>query len=150
LLYYGIWKRAKKEKKARPLILNKQPHLTIASGDIAWYFKYMVKLQPKDENEIYRLRKLFPHSIAVRVRRSEDGGFFAEILTFKRVITEADTFSELIEMVNDAVMTYLEIPKEYISYMPSYIPPLEVAQEFGIFPTFEKEKEINLPLAVGV
>lgn len=109
----------------------------------------MRKITAKDKNNILKFHELFPRKIGVRVQRSEDGGFFAEILAFDgKLCTEAQTFSELIEMVNDAVVTYLEIPKKYISFMPSYIPPLKVAQEFGIFPAFKKAKEITLPLAI--
>ncbi len=109
----------------------------------------MKKLTLKDKNNILKLRGLFPREIEVRIQRSEDGGFFAEILKFDgQLYTEAETFSELIEMVNDAVITYLEIPKRHISFMPSYTPPLKAAQEFGVFPVFKKVKEITLPLAL--
>ena len=108
----------------------------------------MMRLSPEDTKEIYRLRSLFPAEIAVKVRRSDDGGFYAEILTFPGVITEAETFSELIGMVNDAVMTYFEIPERYVPFAANYIPSLELAQEFGIFPVIEGEKNLKLRLAV--
>ncbi|MDO8561138.1 MAG: type II toxin-antitoxin system HicB family antitoxin [bacterium] len=110
----------------------------------------MVKLTQKNEQEIERLRGLFLSEIEVVVQRSEDGGFFAKILTLEGLFTEAETFSELIEMVNDAVMTYFEVPRQYVSYMPSYVPSLKVAQEFGVFPAFPQKKEITLPLAVNM
>lgn len=111
----------------------------------------MKTLTTKDKNNIRKFHGLFPREIGVLVQRSEDGGFFAEILAFDgKLCTEAQIFSELIEMVNDAVTTYLEIPKKYISFMPSYIPPLKVAQEFGIFPAVKKAKEITLPLALPI
>ncbi|MBI5045519.1 MAG: hypothetical protein HZC14_00695 [Candidatus Niyogibacteria bacterium] len=87
----------------------------------------MVKLSIKDKKEICRLAKLFPEAVTVRASRSADGGFSAEIITFPNCFTEADTFSELIEMVNDAVYTYFDVPKKLISYMPNYMPPMEVA-----------------------
>ena len=89
------------------------------------------------------LRKKFPAEVSVRVRRSEDGGFCAEILTY-HCFTEGDTFSELMEMVNDAVMTYFEVPQKYISFMPNYLPPLKVAQKFGMFPIIETENNLIL------
>lgn len=107
----------------------------------------MGKLTTNDKKEIYRLRALFPGNVGVRVRRSKDGGFFAEVTTFPGVLTEADTFSELIGMVNDAVMTYFEVPRRYVSFMPSYIPPLRAAQAFDAFPIFGKEKNVRLELA---
>lgn len=97
------------------------------------------------------MRALFPREIDAKIQRSEDGGFVAEILTFGgHLYTEAETFSELIEMVNDATLTYFEIPRRYAPFMPNYIPPLKTAQEFGIFPVFKKAKEVRLPLAVPV
>lgn len=107
----------------------------------------MSQLSQEDIKAIHRFRSLFPSELEVRVRRSEDGGFFAEILTFPNVITEADTFSELIDMVNDAVLTYFEVPNQYVSFVPNYIPPLNVAQEFGVFPVIETEKNLKLQLA---
>ena len=99
----------------------------------------MQNLTSQDKKEIMKLRTLFPEKITVGVRRSEDGGFYAEILLCPGCFTEGDTFSELIEMVNDAMMTYLEVPERYISFMPNYLPPLSVAQEIGAFPVIDKE-----------
>ena len=107
----------------------------------------MKKLTTKDKKEIYRLRALFPDKVGVRVRRSKDGGFSAEVTAFPGVFTEADTFSELMGMINDAVMTYFEVPAKYVSFMPNYIPPLKTAQEFCAFPVLEKEKNLRLELA---
>jgi predicted RNase H-like HicB family nuclease len=67
---------------------------------------------------------LFPTEIDVSVSRSELGKYWAEIITFPNCFTEADSFSGLIEMINDAVRTYFEIPKKYLSFMPNYISPI--------------------------
>lgn len=107
----------------------------------------MAKLSPEDIREIHRLRALFPAEIEVRIRRSEDGGFVAEVGTFPGVITESDTFSELIEMINDAVMSYFEVPAKFASFVANYIPPLEMAQAFGVFPVIEEEKNLKMQLA---
>ena len=104
----------------------------------------MVKLTKKETEKIKHFRLLFPHIIRVHVRRSQDGGFVVEILDYPGCITEADTLSALIDMVNDAVYTMLEIPKKYISYMPVYLMPLGVAQRFNMFPI--KDIEGNLKL----
>lgn len=100
----------------------------------------------KQSLEINRLRSLFPHSISIKVERSKDGGFVAEIKTFPGCITQADSFSELIEMVNDAVRTYFEVPKDYSSYMPTYLPLVKEAQRFDVFPVVETETEMHLTL----
>lgn len=106
----------------------------------------MEKLSPEATKEIYRLRSLFPKEIEVRIRRSEDGGFFAEVLTFPGVVTEADTFSELIEMVNDAVISYFEVPEKYASFVANYLPTIELAQKLGIFPVIKQEQNLKLQL----
>jgi predicted RNase H-like HicB family nuclease len=107
----------------------------------------MKKLTPKDNKEINRLRSLFPHEVSVKVHRSQDGGFYAEILTFPGSFTEADSFSELLEMLNDAVRTYFEVPLNYIGYMPTYLPSVELAQYFDEFPVRKGEDKLKLKLA---
>lgn len=107
----------------------------------------MGKLLKKDIKEINRLRSLFPSQVNVSVYRSKDGGFCAEVLSFPGCYTEAETLSELIEMVNDAVKTYFDVPEKYISFVPSYIPPLKLAQELDAFPVNTKQHRIELSLA---
>lgn len=103
-------------------------------------------LSEKEIKQIVTLRELFPKEIWVSVRRSEDGGFVAEVKEPRGVITEANTFSELIEMANDAMYTYLEVPERFVSFMPSYVPPLEVAQQFSVFPVVKTEEQVKLSL----
>lgn len=98
----------------------------------------------KDTKEINRLRALFPQEIEVRVSRSEDGGFIAAVRNFPGVSTEANTFSELIEMVNDALLTYFEIPAQYAPFVVSYLPPIEAAQAAGIYPLTGKSSELRM------
>ena len=104
----------------------------------------MRNLTLRDKKEITRLRKLFPEEITVRIHRSIDGGFCAEILAYPGCFTEGDTFSELIEMINDGVMTYFEIPEKYISFMPNYLASLAMAQKFGLFPVTEMKSDLKL------
>ena len=95
----------------------------------------MVKLTSQDHKKIHYFRSLFTHNIQVKVSLSKDGGYCAEILTFPGCITQAETFSELIEMVNDAVATILEVPRKYLPYMPTYMPPMSLAQRLNVFPS---------------
>lgn len=76
------------------------------------------------KKQVSKFSSLLPEKIAVRVHRSQDGGFSAEVVSYSGVFTQGDTFSELIEMINDAVYTYFEIPKNVISFMPTYLPQL--------------------------
>ncbi len=87
------------------------------------------------EQKLY-IKKL-PKEISVSVFRSKDGGFCAEISLKNGDVlrTQAEGFPEIIVMVNDAIYTYFEIPKEYLSYMLFYIPPVEVAQELKLYPS---------------
>ena len=104
-------------------------------------------MKKENAEEVRKLRALFPQTLAVHITRSEDEGFIARIDTFKGLLTEADNFSELIEMVNDAVKTYYEIPKKFLPYMPNYIPPLEVVRLLDIFPVTKIKKDIVLPIS---
>jgi predicted RNase H-like HicB family nuclease len=72
-----------------------------------------------------------PSQIPVHVNRSQDGGFCAEVVSLPDVRTEADTFSELIDMVSDAVLTHFEIPDKVRAYIPPYLPPLDRPPELG-------------------
>jgi predicted RNase H-like HicB family nuclease len=105
----------------------------------------MKKLSQKDKEKIISLIKDFPKKISVTINRSEDDGFWATINDFQGCNTQGDTLSELIEMVNDCLYCYLDVPLKYISYMPSYLPSVGMAQEFNIFPASDgiKQKTIQ-------
>lgn len=104
----------------------------------------MKKITKKEKQEINRLISLFPDKINVRIHRSECGKFCAEIITFRGCFTEADTFSGLLEMINDAVKTYFEVPEKYFSFMPEYLPSISQAQKFNMFPIAKKVESLNL------
>lgn len=95
----------------------------------------MVKFSSQDIKKIHYFRNLFPHTIEVKVSLSSEGGFCVEVLTFPGCFTQAETFSELIEMVNDTVATILEVPRKYLPHMPTYMPPVTLAQRLNIFPS---------------
>ena len=105
----------------------------------------MRPLTKKDIKEINRLRALLPAEVNVTVRASKDGGFVCEILTFPGAFTEADGFYELMQMINDAVYTYFDIPERYIAYMPYYNPSVKMAQDLDGFPASSK-KQVRLKL----
>jgi predicted RNase H-like HicB family nuclease len=46
--------------------------------------------------------------------------------------TQANTGQELFEMVNDAVYTYLDVPSQYVPFLPAFFPPEETRQKMGI------------------
>ncbi len=106
-------------------------------------------MKKEEIRKINKLRALFPSSIKVSISRAENGDFLAQIHTFPGIFTEGRSFSELMEMVNDAVRTYFEVPKKLIPYMPTYIPPLQVAQRLDVFPVIKISKNVTLPLSIS-
>jgi predicted RNase H-like HicB family nuclease len=72
--------------------------------------------------EIEKLRARLPIKINVLARRGDDGRYCAEITDFDGCFTEGRNLLELIAMVNDAVRAYLDIPREYLDFMPVYLP----------------------------
>jgi predicted RNase H-like HicB family nuclease len=104
-------------------------------------------MSPREVKKVNKLRGLFPDEISVSVSRSREGVFLAQVKTFKGIFTEGKTFLELMEMINDAVRTYFEIPEKYLSYMPSYIPSMELAQLLEEFPANHKKEDVTLPLS---
>ncbi len=99
------------------------------------------------EKRVVKFRSLFPREVTVAVRRSEDGGFSAEILSYPRTFTEAETFSELLEMINNALYTYFDVPEKYVSFMPTYLPSVKSAKDLMGFPVRQTDEEIKLELA---
>ena len=107
----------------------------------------MPKLTPKEIKKILALRALFPRTLSVAIMRSDDAGFSAHISNLPGCHTQAETLSELVEMLNDCVRTYLEVPAKYISYMPNYLPEVAVAQKFDMFPVARAHGTVQLTLA---
>lgn len=104
----------------------------------------MAKLTPKEKKEIYKFICLFPSKITVKVHHLDFGKYCAEIRNFAGCFTEADTFYELIEMVNDVVRTYFEVPPKYLPHMPEYLCPVRVAQRFKAYPAnIQKGRVLN-------
>jgi predicted RNase H-like HicB family nuclease len=95
----------------------------------------MKNFTKEETKKILDIRKQFPKEISVAIKQTENDCFFAKITNFKGCITEASTFSELIEMVNDCVRTYFEVPKKYLIHMPTYLPPVKAARAFNVFPS---------------
>jgi predicted RNase H-like HicB family nuclease len=73
----------------------------------------------RDYNET-KFKELLPAKIRVDIHPSQDGGFFCEIKTFPGCFAQGENLFELMEMINDAVYTYLDIPQKYTSRMPGY------------------------------
>jgi predicted RNase H-like HicB family nuclease len=74
-----------------------------------------------NEKILKRYRNLLPQQITVITRKTKLG-FVAEIKEFSHCHTQGKTFFELIEMINDAVFTYLDIPERYRKNLGVYLP----------------------------
>src|SRR3989338_562482 len=77
------------------------------------------------EKQIKEYRKLLPERLNVRIER-EDGGFWAKISTsdgrLSNCYTQADSITELVVMINDAVQTHFEIPEKIREKVGFYLP----------------------------
>ena len=72
-------------------------------------------------NALKKYEDLLPSRITVEVEKTDEG-FYAKILELENCYTQADSFSELVEMVNDAVFSYLDIPEEHQEKLGLYLP----------------------------
>jgi predicted RNase H-like HicB family nuclease len=105
-------------------------------------------LTKKTQLEIRRLRAQFPPKVEVSVQRSADGGFVAAVTSMPGVFTQANTLSELLDMVNDAIRCSLKVPQKYGGYMPTYLPPIEMAQALDAYPIQSVERQVTFVLPI--
>ncbi len=82
----------------------------------------------KNQKNANFYKKLLPKKITLKINKTEKGGFWVKIKEFPHCYTQAKDLTELIEMVNDAIYTYLEIPKKFKGKLGYYLPK-EVASE---------------------
>ncbi len=73
-----------------------------------------------------------PDNISVSITPSQDGGYIVNISDLKGCITQAENGKEIFEMVNDALYTYFEVPKDYQPFMPAFFPPENERKQFNI------------------
>ena len=106
----------------------------------------MTKLTKKDFKEMGRFIKDFPKKIEVKITSDENGVFTAIITTLPGCVTEADTPSELVAMVNDCVRAYFEIPEKYYPFMPEYRAPARALESFYGIELKQKGKDVKMNL----
>jgi predicted RNase H-like HicB family nuclease len=104
----------------------------------------MAELTKKDIKEINRLKGLFPNELTAYIRASEDGGLVCEMKTFPGCFTQGENLFELVQMINDAVYTYLDIAQKYFTYMSNYSPSVKMAHDFGGFSLAKKNIRLKL------
>jgi predicted RNase H-like HicB family nuclease len=67
-------------------------------------------------------KKLLPLKITLKINKTDNGDFWVKIKEFPHCYTQAKDFPELVEMINDAIYTHLEIPKKFIGKLGYYVP----------------------------
>lgn len=67
-------------------------------------------------------KDLLPEKLTVEIHRTREGDFWAKIKELPHCYTQARDFLELIEMINDAAYTYLEIPSRLRKKLGYYLP----------------------------
>jgi hypothetical protein len=89
--------------------------------------------QKFDADEYRALLWKRPDEISVLIKKSDEG-YFAKLVNFSNdnIITEAGTGQKLVEMVNEAMYDYLNIPEVYRQEMGYFVPPENVRLEMSI------------------
>lgn len=67
---------------------------------------------------------LLPRTLSVDVHRAEEGGFWAKIKALPGCNTQGEDFIDLVDMINDAVLTYFDVPQKMRSALGRYVPAL--------------------------
>ena len=92
--------------------------------------KYLLFGKKLDQDELFALRWKIPAKLEIEIK--EDGGtYFAKITNYTddNVVTQASTGQELVEMVNDALYSFLDIPAQYQENIGFFMPSAEVRDE---------------------
>lgn len=64
----------------------------------------------------FDLNKL-PQTITVKIAKTAEGNYIAELPEYKEVFTQASNLEQLDFNVNDLIMAYFDVPKEYHNYI---------------------------------
>ena len=78
------------------------------------------------KKELLKYRLLLPSEIEVKIHQAEEGGFWAKVKTFPGVMAQGEDILDLIEMVNIAILDYLEVPQKLRKLLSRYEPQLSV------------------------
>lgn len=78
----------------------------------------------KNLKDLIRFYMILPRNIAVEIHRADEGGFWARVKNVPGCVTQAENFLELVEMINDAVFTYFEVPRKLRNGLGFYVPQL--------------------------
>ena len=101
-----------------------------------------------DQETLFALEWKKPESIHVLIKKS-DTGYFAKVTNLDgNVVTQADNAVQLVEMVNEAVYDFLDIPVQYREKLGYFMPPKDVRDELSMgIPDAYLNKEMSLQKA---
>lgn len=101
-----------------------------------------------DPDVLFALKWKKPSTIKVFIKYT-NGSYFAKVTNLEgNVVTQAESGMDLVEMVNEAVYDYLEIPSQYRAELGYFMPPEEFRNKFNLeIPKQYLNKEIGLVTA---
>lgn len=80
----------------------------------------------KSQREYWKYIMFLPHTISVDIYRAEEGGFWARVKSLPGCNTQGEDFIDLVDMINDAIFTYFDVPQKMRMALGHYIPELSV------------------------
>jgi len=98
--------------------LDKCASIRVVDRAILFYNKSAMRKR----KSIKFYKELLPKRLTVEIHRTKEGEFWAKVKELPHCYTQAKSFWQLIEMVNDAVYTYLGIPTRLRKNLGYYMP----------------------------
>lgn len=85
-----------------------------------------------DTDTLFALRWKKPNTIKVIIKKS-DNGYFAKVTSLEgNVVTQASDGMKLVELVNEAVYDFLDIPVQYRAKLGFFMPPDDIKEAFKL------------------
>jgi predicted RNase H-like HicB family nuclease len=75
----------------------------------------------KKEKSLQFYKKLMPEQLTLEIHKTDEG-LWAKVKELPHCYTQGKTLFELVEMVNDAIYTYLDIPRKFRKKAGYYLP----------------------------
>ncbi|MBI4137884.1 MAG: type II toxin-antitoxin system HicB family antitoxin [Candidatus Sungbacteria bacterium] len=67
---------------------------------------------------------LLPRKLSVDIHRAEEGGFWAKVRELPGCNTQGEDFIDLVDMINDAIFTYFDVPQKMRNALGHYVPEI--------------------------
>lgn len=93
----------------------------------------------RKQQELIRFSTILPEKLEIEIHRAQEGGFWAKVKNLPGCNTQGENFFDLIEMINDAVFTYFEVPERLRKNLWFYVPKLfQQTRERALYEKIEK------------